>query len=319
MGVLGFFDKEVIEWKDASQNTIVYRFPTNPKKDIMNNSSLTVRESQMAVFVNKGEIADIFGPGMYRLSTDMFPILKKLGAIGFQGKNRWQAEVYFVNTKQFTNQKWGTTNPITLRDQDFGMVRIRGYGVYSFRVADSGVFLKELFGTNSTFKTEDINEYFKSLLVSGITDTIAESRVSALDLASNLQEFNKLCVKEMSEEFTKLGLQLVNFTIENISFPKEIEAALDERTRLGILGDKADVYTKLKAADALGDAAKNQGTVGTFMGIGVGQGLGNMMGGVLGQSSGGGASTGGKGKFCTECGTKLDGNSKFCPNCGSKL
>jgi len=271
---MGFFKSQllkIIEWKDDSKDTMVYRFPMHDGKkerEIMTGSSLTVRESQAAVFVCKGQIADVFGPGLHKLHTRNLPLLTAIGHVFYEGDSKFKSEVYFVNTKQFTNQKWGTSNPITMRDNDFGVIRLRGFGVFSFKVSDPALFLKTLFGTNSMFTVSDINEYLKSILISGITDTIAESKVSALDLASNLQEFNDLCQQNMQSKFDELGLQLTNLTIENISFPENIEKALDERATLGILGDKMGVYAQKKAADALGDAAKNPGSAGAFMGIG---------------------------------------------------
>ena len=258
---MGWFKSQllkIIEWKDDTKDTIVYRFPMfdgKKEREIMRGSSLTVRESQAAVFVNRGQIADVFGPGEYKLETRTLPILTSLGHIFYDGDSKFKAEVYFVNTKQFTNQKWGTANPITMRDADFGVIRIRGYGVFSFRVINPALFLKALFGTNSQFTVDDINQYLKSMLISCITDTIAESKVSALDLASNLQEFNDLCQSNIQHKFEELGLSLTNLTIENISFPENIEKALDERATLGILGDKMGVYAQKKAADALGTSS----------------------------------------------------------------
>ena len=324
---MGWFKSQllkIIEWKDDTKDTIVYRFPMfdgKKEREIMRGSSLTVRESQAAVFVNRGQIADVFGPGEYKLETRTLPILTSLGHIFYDGDSKFKAEVYFVNTKQFTNQKWGTANPITMRDADFGVIRIRGYGVFSFRVINPALFLKALFGTNSQFTVDDINQYLKSMLISCITDTIAESKVSALDLASNLQEFNDLCQSNIQHKFEELGLSLTNLTIENISFPEDIEKALDERATLGILGDKMGVYAQKKAADALGDAAKNSGAAGSFIGMGIGQTMGGAMSGVFSniqnakdepkQQSGG--------KFCPNCGAAVGAGAKFCPECGNKL
>ena len=324
---MGWFKSQllkIIEWKDDTKDTIVYRFPMfdgKKEREIMRGSSLTVRESQAAVFVNRGQIADVFGPGEYKLETRTLPILTSLGHIFYDGDSKFKAEVYFVNTKQFTNQKWGTANPITMRDADFGVIRIRGYGVFSFRVINPALFLKALFGTNSQFTVDDINQYLKSMLISCITDTIAESKVSALDLASNLQEFNDLCQSNIQHKFEELGLSLTNLTIENISFPENIEKALDERATLGILGDKMGVYAQKKAADALGDAAKNSGAAGSFIGMGIGQTMGGARSGVFSniqnakdepkQQSGG--------KFCPNCGAAVGAGAKFCPECGNKL
>lgn len=323
---MGFFKSQllkIIEWKDDSQDVIVYRFPMHDGKkerEIMTGSSLTVRESQAAIFVSQGQIADVFGPGRYKLSTRNLPFLTKIGHVFYDGDSKFKCEVYFVNTKQFTNQKWGTANPITMRDADFGVIRIRGYGVFSFRVINPALFLKTLFGTNSLFTVEDINEYLKSMLISCITDTIAESKVSALDLAGNLQEFNDMCQNNIQHKFEELGLSLTNLTIENISFPENIEKALDERATLGILGDKMGVYAQKKAADALGDAAKNNNSAaGTFIGMGLGQTMGSAMGGVFSNIQNAEDKPKEKKRFCPECGHAVSSTAKFCPECGSKI
>ena len=321
---MGFFKSQllkIIEWKDDSKDTIVYRFPMHDGKkerEIMTGSSLTVRESQAAVFVCKGQIADVFGPGLYKLHTRNLPLLTAIGHVFYDGDSKFKSEVYFVNTKQFTNQKWGTANPITMRDSDFGVVRLRGYGTFSFRVINPSLFLKALFGTNSLFTVEDINEYLKSMLISGITDVIAESKVSALDMASNLQEFNNLCQQNMQGKFEILGLELCNLVIENISFPENIEKALDERATLGILGDKMGAYAQKKAADALGDAAKNPGSVGAFMGVGLGQNMGGALNGVFSNIQNAEDKPKQATKFCSECGSRIAPAAKFCPECGAK-
>ncbi|MBR5251039.1 MAG: SPFH domain-containing protein, partial [Clostridia bacterium] len=194
---------KVVDWKDDSDNTLVYRFQMpKPKWEIMTGSKLTVRESQVAVFVNKGQIADIFTPGQYTLSTGNLPILSGLRSLLYQGREVVvKSDVYFVNTKQFTNQKWGTLNPVIMRDTDFGMVRIKAFGSYAFRVTDAGRFLKELFGTNSTFTTDDITNHLKSLIVSQMSDCIGESKMGILDMAANLQEFSTSINGNLNEKF----------------------------------------------------------------------------------------------------------------------
>lgn len=345
---------KLIEWKDESQNTLVYRCPINGK-DINQKSKLTVRESQMAIFVHKGQIADVFGPGLYSLNTEIFPILSKLAGWKYAFQTPITVDVYFVNTKQFTNVKWGTSNPIVMRDPEFGSVRVRGYGAFAFKVDDPGVFLKELFGTNSSFKTEDITDYLKTVLLSGFNDALGESRVSILDLAGNTLEFNEIIKANVQQKFRDMGLALTNLFIENMSVPQEVEKALDERSKLGILGSQTDVMMKIAAAEAMKEAAKNPGVGGAFMGAGVGLGAGAGMGQMMAEAfrgaqqptsqptpvapatAGGktcpscGASVGAKAKFCAECGQKLDvkkfcpecgaevGSSKFCPECGQKL
>jgi membrane protease subunit (stomatin/prohibitin family) len=279
---------------------------------------LTVRESQVAVFLNKGKIADIFGPGTYTLHTSNLPILGTLLAWPYGFKSPFFADVFFVNTKQFTNQKWGTSNPITMRDKEFGTIRLRGYGTYSFKVDNAETFLKELFGTNSSFSTDDINQYLKSMLVSSISDTIAESKISALDIASNLNEFGQVVTESLSEEFKKLGLNLIKLIIENISFPEEVEKAIDTRSSMGVMAGQMDTYVRYQSANAIGEAAKNPGTGGVGATIGAGMALGEVIRDSI-RSSAKPAEEERPGKFCPECGHKNRVNAKFCSECGKEL
>jgi membrane protease subunit (stomatin/prohibitin family) len=322
MGILKFIKGQllkVVEWTDETSDTVVYRFPMNGQQ-LMYGSKLTVRESQIAVFVNKGQIADIFTPGMHKLEARNLPILTKLNSWKYGFNSPFFSEVYFVNTKQFTNQKWGTSNPIAMRDKDFGTIRIRGYGAFSFKVADAGLFLKELFGTSSTFKTEDISNYLKTIVVAGISDTIAESKISALDLAANLLEFNEMTKVQIAHKFEEMGLSLVRLIVENISFPEQVEKAIDTRSSMGVMGDQMDTFVKYQAAHAMRDAAQNPnggGLASTGVGLGAGVALGQTMAEALRPSA--------KKeevekedpqKFCPECGAKVRKNAKFCPDCG---
>lgn len=317
---MGFFKTNLLkslEWVDNSQDTIVYKYPMDGRQ-IQYGSKLTVRESQVAIFLNKGKIADIFGPGMYSLQTSNLPIFTQLMSWGYGFKSPFYADVYFVNTKQFTNQRWGTSNPITMRDKDFGTIRIRGYGSYAFKVSDPELFLKELFGTNSTFTTDDIESYLKSIIVSSISDTIAESKISALDIASNLLEFSKIATETLETTFSNLGLQLTKLIIENISFPEEVEKAIDTRSSMGVLSDKMDTFVKYQSANAIRDAANNEGTAGLGAQLGSGFALGEMMRESL-RSSSKEESSSDDSKFCPSCGAKNPKAAKFCVECGGKM
>ena len=355
MGLFGLFSKKqllkVIEWEDNSKDTIVYRYPLTDRDEIMNSSTLVVRPSQVALFIHKGEIADIFAPGTYKLSTENIPIITKLLALPTGGDSPIKAEIYYVNTKQFASNKWGTQNPIMMRDADFGNVRLRGFGIYSFKVDDAKLFMKEMFGTNQVYKLADVAEYLKPLIVEGVTDAIAESKISALDLAANYKEFGQTIVECAQPQFEKVGLKITNCVIENISLPEEVEKALDERTKLGVLEDKMGTYTQMKAANAMEDAAKNQ-SGGNMAGLGIGLGAGSAIGNLFannlnttnapkventpksqnmkkcakcGEMMPANAkfcpSCGEKqeAKFCAECGAKLEAGAKFCPNCGKKV
>src|SRR5215470_6901484 len=340
---------EVIEWLDESTNTLVYRFPVKDQ-EIKNGAQLIVRESQAAVFVFEGQIADQFPPGRYTIDGGNTPILSKLGAWKTGFNSPFKSEVYFVNTKQFTDLKWGTPNPIMMRDADFGMVRLRAFGIYSMRVADAKSFIKEIAGTNSRFVTEDIEGQLKRTLVAGFSDSLAESKIAALDLASNYDELGKFTRTKLNDEFKTFGLELTKFVVENISLPQEVEAAMDKRTSMGVIGDVGR-YAQFQAADAMRDAAQNpSGGAGTGVGLGAGFALGNAMAGAMNnamnqsrqeapqpaQAAGipcpqcGHPNAPGA-KFCVECGakqgpatcsnchTELSPGAKFCNECGQKV
>ncbi len=317
---MGFFKTNMLkslEWVDNTNDTLVYKYPMDGRQ-IQWGSKLTVRESQVAIFLNKGKIADIFMPGMYTLQTSNLPILTQLLSLPYGFKSPFYADVYFVNTKQFTNQRWGTSNPITMRDKDFGTIRLRGYGNYAFKVDNAETFLKQLFGTNSTFTTEDISSYLKSIIVSSISDTIAESKISALDIACNLIEFSKSASDTLSESFASLGLKLTNLVIENISFPEEVEKAIDTRSSMGVLSDKMDTFVKYQSAHAIRDAANNQGGgAGVGAQFGTGIALGEMLKENLKASKQEEKQV--AEKFCSECGAANPKNAKFCVECGAKL
>lgn len=322
-----------IEWSDDTRDTMVYKYPfKNSGKEVNDKSSLTVRESQVAIFVYKGQIAEVFEPGLYELKTEILPILTKLASWKYAFETPITLDVYFVNTKQFTNIKWGTQNPFMMRDPEFGVIRVRGFGSYAYRVNNAPVFMKELFGTNSSFKTSDIQEYLKGMLVSGITDAIGESKLSALDLAGNTLEFQTAVKQKVQQSFNDIGLEMTNLVIENMSVPTEVEKALDERSRLGILGGATDTMMKVAAAEALKESAKNPGMGGAFMGAGVGLGAGAGMGSVFAdafkqtakpaQPETSGAKQGAASADladCPACGKKVAGGSKFCPECGAKM
>lgn len=316
---MGFFKNNLLkslEWVDDSTDTIVYKYPMDGRQ-IQYGSKLTVRASQVAVFLNKGKIADVFGPGMYTLQTSNLPIFTQLMSWGYGFKSPFYADVFFINTKQFTNQKWGTSNPITMRDKDFGTIRIRGYGNYAFKVENAEVFMKELFGTNSTFSTEDINQYLKSIIVSSISDTIAESKISALDIASNLIEFSKVASETLAETFANLGLKLTKLVIENISFPEEVEKAIDTRSSMGVLSDKMDTFVKYQSAHAIRDAAQNQGTAGLGTQVGTGFALGEIVKKSIATPEN--EQPVEDAKYCPSCGSKNPKSAKFCIECGEKL
>jgi membrane protease subunit (stomatin/prohibitin family) len=312
---------EVIEWLDDSPNTLLYRFPVKDQ-EIKNGAQLIVRESQAAVFVHEGQIADQFPPGRYTIDGGNTPILSKLGAWKYGFNSPFKAEVYFVNTRQFTDLKWGTPNPVMMRDSDFGMVRLRAFGIYSIRVVDPQALIKEVAGTNARFMTEDIEGQLKRTLVGGFSDALGESKIAALDLASNYDELAKFTRVKLNEEFKTFGLELTKFVIENISLPQEVEAAMDKRTSMGVIGDVGR-YAQFQAADAMRDAAQNpSGGAGTGVGLGAGFALGNAMAGAMNDAmkqSKETTSTAQAGVTCPKCGHRNAPGAKFCIECGAKL
>jgi membrane protease subunit (stomatin/prohibitin family) len=310
---------EVIEWLDNTGNTMLYRFPVKDQ-EIKNGAQLIVRESQTAVFVHEGQIADVFTPGRYTIDGGNTPILSKLGAWKYGFNSPFKAEVYFLNTKQFTDLKWGTPNPVMMRDADFGMVRLRAFGIYSIRVSDPRGFIKEIAGTNGHFVTEDIEGQLKRTLVGGFSDALAESKIAALDLASNYDELSKFTKNKLNEEFKSYGLELSKFVVENISLPAEVEAAMDRRTSMGVLGD-AGRYAQFQAADAMRDAAQNPGGgAGAGVGLGAGFAIGNAMAGAMSDAVKESRSAGSAAEVpCPKCGASNSSESKFCNVCGANM
>jgi len=281
---------------------------------IQMGSKLIVRPSQMAVFVNKGQVADVFGPGTHTLSTSNLPFLTSLLSLPFGFRSPFTCDIFFVSAKQFPNQKWGTANPITMRDKEFGMIRVRGFGSYSFRVDEALTFLKELFGTSSTFKTEDIDRQLRSLVITAITETIASSGVSALDMAANLMEFANLARPIVDEKFKGMGLKVAQFNVENLSFPEEVEKMIDARSAVGIMGDHVNTHVKMQAANAMRDAAQNpNGTAGVGIGMGAGMGMAQMFTQAVNTPM---APMGG-GAPCGKCNTAVAPGARFCSGCGT--
>ena len=315
MGKIGDFIRSefinIIEWTDDSTDTMVYQFPVHDN-EIKNKAQLTVRPSQAAVFVNEGQIADIFGPGRYELETANLPILATLKGWKYGFDSPFKAEVYFVNTKQFLDQKWGTKNPIMMRDAEFGMLRLRAFGIYSFTVDDPGKFMKEVFGTNSMYTVDDVAGQLKRSIVSGISDMLGESNIPALDLAANYDELSQGALVKLQDRFNPLGLKIMQFYIENISLPEEVEKMLDQRTSMGVIGDMGK-FTQYQTAQAIRDAAQNEGggLAGAGVGLGAGSVLGQAMAASMNQSQ---QPTMG----CPHCGVQIPQGSKFCPSCGKK-
>ena len=311
---------DVIEWTDSSTNTMVHRYE-NDGKEIMMGAQLTVRESQVAVFVNEGKIADVFQPGRYELSTQNMPIMTALKSWKFGFNSPFKAEVYFINTKQFLDLKWGTSNPVMMRDTDFGMIRLRAFGIYSFRVVDPIAFLKEVFGTSDLFTVEGVEGQVKRTIVSALSDALAQSKIPALDLASNYDELGQFALQTISPKVAPLGLKLESFIIENISLPEEVEKAMDNRTSMGVVGDLGR-YAQYQTAEAIRDAANNpSGVAGMGTGMGAGMAMGQMMQNSFQQAQKPQEAAPQAAQAtvpCVSCKQSIAPNSKFCPECGAK-
>ncbi|SHH88806.1 Membrane protease subunit, stomatin/prohibitin family, contains C-terminal Zn-ribbon domain [Chryseolinea serpens] len=282
---MGLWDKlkneliDIIEWKDDSNNTMVWRFPRY-QDEIKNGAQLTVRESQVAVFVNEGQIADVFKPGRYELTTQNMPILTTLRGWKYGFNSPFKVDIFFVNTKNFTDNKWGTKNPIMLRDAEFGPIRLRAFGSFAIKITDAGKFIKEIAGTQAHFTTDEVTEQLRNLVVTRFSDAIGESKIPVLDLAANYDELSKFISGKINPEFGEYGLEVTKFLVENISLPTEVEQALDKRSSMGILGN-LNQYAQFQAANAMEAAAKNPGG---DAGAGIGMGMGFAMAQQMGQA-----------------------------------
>jgi len=275
---MSLFDKikgefiDIIQWTDDSQDTMVYRFERYGNQ-IKNGAQLTVRESQVAVFVNEGQIADVFTPGMYTLTTENMPIMSTLKGWKYGFNSPFVAEVYFVNTKRFTDLKWGTMNPIMMRDQDFGIVRVRAFASYTISVKDASLFMKNVVGTDGEFTKDEIVGQIRNVVVSRFSDVIGNAKIPVLDLAGKYGEMGNFLVEQVQPSVDEYGLQLHQMLIENISLPPEVEEAIDKRSSMGAVGN-LDNYMKYQAAQGIGQGG---GTMGDMMGAGMGMVMATQM------------------------------------------
>ncbi len=273
---MGLFDKlfaeliDIIDWTDDTSNTLVYRFPRYGN-EIKNGAMLTVRGGQIAVLVNEGQVADVYEPGLYKLETANMPVLSTLQGWVHGFESPFKAEVYFFNTTQFTDMKWGLRNPLIMRDKEFGVVRLRAFGTYAFKITDVKTLLTEIVGTDGHFTVEEISDQLRNLMVSGFAHIAAESGISILDLAANYDQLGDLLKEKINPDFTGFGLELTKLLVENISLPEAVEKALDERSSMGAIGN-LDTFTKYQAAQSMRDAAQNPGG-GAGAGIGMGMGF----------------------------------------------
>ena len=272
---------DVIEWTDNSHDTMVYKFPRQ-NNEIKYGAKLTVRESQMAIFVNEGIIADVLGPGIYELETKNLPVMTSLEHWDHAFNSPFKAEVYFVNTKRFTDLKWGTKNPIMVRDPEFSMVRLRAFGTYEIRITDPKQFMNEIVGTDNHFTVDEIDEQLSNLIISKFTTILGESKIPVLDLASNYERFSEYISEKIAPYFGEYGLHLTKILVENISLPSNVEKALDKRSSREIIGN-LDEHIKYQTGEALG--SKNSSSIGDMIGMGAGIAIGQSMAETLSQNN----------------------------------
>ncbi|HMK37490.1 MAG TPA: SPFH domain-containing protein [Desulfomonilaceae bacterium] len=328
MGILDFVKAElidVIEWLEDSGDVLVWRFPDKDHQ-IKMGAKLTVREGQAAVFVNEGQIADVFKPGLYSLTTQNMPVMTTLRSWKYGFESPFKAEVYFVSTRNFLDLKWGTQNPVMMRDPDFGVVRLRAFGTYGIKVNDPGVFMKQIVGTEGTYTTDEIEGQLRSMLVSSFAAMLGNSHTAALDLAANYQTMGEKARTDMETDFQGYGLSLTRFVIENISVPPEVEKMLDTRSQMGIVGGDMARFTQFQTAQAIPEAAKSGGA-GDFMGMGAGIAMGQQMAGAMASSFSQQqqqpppqqTAQSAQSKFCVQCGKAAPPEAKFCPECGKPL
>ncbi len=313
---------DVIHWTEPEEGILATRFPMRDM-EIQNGAQLTVRESQMAVFVNEGRCADAFSPGLHTLNTNTMPLLTNLMNWDKLFASPFKSDVYFFSTRLQVNQKWGTQQPITIRDKEFGAVRLRGFGIYSWRIGDPKTFHTKVSGTVETYRSSDIEGQLRHTIIGRMADTFAESQVPFLDMAANQMELGQKIADHLRPAFTDLGLVLDSFVVENLSLPDELQKRLDERIGMNMVGDMGR-YTQFQVAQSIPIAAANEGAGGTA-GIGAGLGAGlvmaqQMMQGVNNPAGGAPAAAPPAAtadtKFCSECGKPIARAAKFCSECG---
>ena len=284
MALMDFIRKQfidIIQWTEDDQGTLAWRFPM-ADMEIQNGGSLTVRESQMAVFVNEGKVADVFGPGTYKLTTQTLPVLTYLKNWDKLFESPFKSDVYFFSTRQQIDQKWGTPQPITIRDADFDAVRLRAFGNYNFRIADPKLFHTEISGTRERYTTQELDGQLRGLVLQNISNAIAGSGIAFLDLAANQLMFAQALVAQLTPEFAKIGLKLEGMTVQNVSLPEELQKIMDQKIGMGMVGNDMGKFMQYQTAQAIpkfaeGAGAGGGGIAGDAMGLGAGMALGQVL------------------------------------------
>ena len=299
MALMDFIKKQfidIIQWTEESDGTLAWRFPM-ADMEIQNGASLTVRESQMALFVNEGKAADVFGPGTHKLTTQTLPVLTYLKNWDKLFESPFKSEVYFFSTRQQVDQKWGTPQPITIRDKDFGAVRLRAFGNNNFRVADPKLFHTEISGTRASYGATEIDGQLRGLVLQNISNAIASSGIPFLDLASNQLMFAQALTTQLAPEFAKIGLKLDGMTVQNVSLPEELQKILDQKIGMGMVGNDMGKFMQYQTAQAIPKFAEGggggSGIAGDAMGLGAGVALGQVLAQNLQAGLQGGAAAGG--------------------------
>jgi membrane protease subunit (stomatin/prohibitin family) len=319
---------DVIEWNEPEDGILAYRYPMEDM-EIQNGGQLTVRESQMAAFVNEGKIADVFGPGLYTLTTRNLPVLTDLLNWDKGLKSPFKSDVYYFSTRLQIDQKWGTATPVTVRDKEFGAVRLRCYGVYSYRIVDPRIFFTQISGTLDSYFAHDIEGQLCDAIVARMTEVLADSDISFLDMTANQGTLGEKLVAVIQPAFAAIGLQLNQFLVENISLPDELQKQLDQRIGMNMMGDLGR-YTQFAAAESMPIAAANaDGAAGLGMGLGTGaavaQALSTAVKSATEEASAHASAAAPADapapdatatKFCIDCGKPIPLRAKFCSECG---
>lgn len=338
---------DLIEFLDPTGESMCHRYPEKGSAAIKWGAQLIVRENQWAVFFRDGKALDVFGPGRHTLTTENLPILTQMVTEPFFGDSPFRSEVYFVSRQVFTNMKWGTAEPIVFRDSEFKMIRLRAHGIFSIQITDAQLFVNKIVGTQGIYHTGNIQDFLRGFIVGRLNDLLGSTLDTLLDLPRYYDELSAGLKARVKDDFAQYGLETVDFVINAITPPEEVQKVIDERSGMEAVGGMAQ-YMQFKAARAMGDIAKQPGggageTTSAGMGIGLGAGFGMMMPGMINQAMQQGATPKMRcqnckadipadAKFCPECGadlaattkcpkcqTELPASSKFCPNCGQKI
>jgi membrane protease subunit (stomatin/prohibitin family) len=312
---------DVIHWTETDQDTLAYRFPMQDM-EIQNGAQLTVRESQMAVFVNEGVFADIFSPGLYTHTTKTLPLLTNLRHWDKLFQSPFKSDVYFYSTRQQTGQRWGTPMPVTIRDKEFGAVRLRANGIYSYHLTDPAAFHQKIAATQERYTIDELEPHLRNVIVGKVSDAFGQSGVPFLDMAGNIDEFSTAMRAQVGPIFTDFGLALDTFQVESLSLPDELQKMLDQRIGMNMVGDMGK-YAQFQAAQSMPIAAANPGGgAGIGAGLGAGLAMGKAMADAMTGATSGAVSPSaapqGETKFCSECGKSISRSSKFCSECGAK-